>query len=310
MKNDPVVTALEALDGPDADLAKALASKFPLVAAKAARIAGDSDRRELSPAIAAVFRKLLKGPASADKGCSAKLAMARALIRLEHDEADLFLAGMKCVQMEGSWGGSEDVAAELRAVCAMGLVGSNGGDRLRSLVTLMADPQWPARAGALRALGALGGDSAALLLRLKALTGDPEPDVLSDCFAALLVAEGADAVPLISSLAADHESALLALGESRLPAAVGALIEIYGRTIHPPRRSTILLALTTSRTEPAIGFLVGEVGEASERTATAAIQALAIHRADPKVRQAVRAALDERGDRALEAAFSAAFGTA
>jgi len=308
MKNDPVVAALEALDAPDAELAKALASKYPLVAAKAARIAGDSDRRELSPAIAAVFRKLLKGPASADKGCSAKLAMARALVKIEHDEADLFLVGMKHVQMEGTWGGSEDVAADLRAVCAMGLVGSNGGDKLRSLVTLMTDASWPARAGAMRALGALGGDSAALLLRLKALTGDPEPDVLSDCFAALLAAEGADSVPLVATLSADHESALLALGASRLAAAVEALTEIYGRTVDPARRSTILLALATSRTESAIEFLVGEVAGASERTAIAAIQALAVHRADPKVRQAVRAALDQRADRVLETAFSAAFG--
>lgn len=307
MKNDPVVEALDALDSPDADLAKALTSKYPLVAAKAARIAAEDDRRDLAPAAAAAFRKLLKAGGAADKGCSAKLSLARALLKLEHDEADLFLAGMKVVQMEGTWGGSEDVAAELRSACAMGLVGSTGGEKLRNLVRLMADAEWPARAGAMRALGALGGDSAALLLRLKALTGDREPDVLSDCFAALLSADGADAVPLVISLADDHESALLALGASRLSAAVDALIELYGRTADPARRATILLALATARTEPAIEFLVGEVSGASSRTATNAIQALAIHRADPKVREAVRLATVDRQE--LQSTFQAAFGS-
>jgi hypothetical protein len=307
LKNDPIQAALAKLDEPDADLAKALLSKYSLVSAKAARLIGDRERRDLAENVASAFAKLLEAPAASDKGCSAKIAMARALNRLEYDDAELFLKGMRHIQPEPVWGGSEDTAAELRAVCAMGLAGSTYYHKLRELVALMADKEWPVRAGAIRAAAACGGDSAALLLRFKALTGDKEPEVMADCFTALLAVEGSGAVPLVVSLAPKSESATLALGASRLNEAIEALKDLFSRTAEPEGRRCILLSLATARTEAASEFLVGLIREGSAQTAGAALRALAIHRADGRIRDEVRRAVESREDPQLDAVFFEAF---
>ena len=307
MKNDPIQTALAKLDDPDADLAKGLQSKWPLVAAKAARLIGDHDRRDLGEKLAASLAGLLRAPAASDKGCTAKTAMARALLKLEYDDAELFLAGMRHVQPEPVWGGSEDAAADLRAVCAMGLVNSTYPDKLRELVMLMADPAWPARSGAIRAVAAVGGESAALLLRLKACVGDKEPEMMSDCFTALLAVEGAPAVPLVVSFAPKSEAAILALGACRLAEAIQALRDLFTRSADPETRRTILLSLATSRSEAAIEYLAGLVHEAPVSTATLALRAAAIHRADERIRSMIARAVEAREDHALDAVFFAEF---
>jgi hypothetical protein len=307
LKNDPIQKALEILDDPGADLGKALLSKHSLVAAKAARMIGEAERRDLAESVATALGKLLTAPAAADKGCSAKIAMARALNKLEYDDAGLFLKGMKHIQLEPVWGGSEDTAADLRAVCAMGLAGSTYFHKLREIVWLMADKEWPARCGAIRAIAACGGDSAALLLRLKALTGDKVDEVMSDCYTALLAVEGASAVPLVVSLAPRSEAATLALGASRLAEAIEALKELFSRTADPESRRSILLSLATARTESAIEFLIGLIGDAAPQTAAAGLRAIAIHRADAKIRDLVSRAIQSREDSHLDPVFFEAF---
>ncbi|MES1261642.1 MAG: HEAT repeat domain-containing protein, partial [Acidobacteriota bacterium] len=172
MKNDPIEGAIGRLDGVDAhsaegkkQLRKALESKFSLVTAKAARIAGDALAMELAEALVSAFARLLARGSEADKGCVALTDIARALVKLDHDDADLFRRGMKHIQMEGTWGGSVDVAPELRAVCAMGLANSRDPKKLQAMVELLADREWPARAGAARALAVVGSEAASLLLR-------------------------------------------------------------------------------------------------------------------------------------------------
>jgi hypothetical protein len=307
LKNDLIQNALAKLDDPDADLARGLQSRWPLVVAKAARLIGDRDRLDLVDKAAGALGALLRAPASSDKGCVAKIAMARTLLKLEHDDAELYLAGMRHVQLEPVWGGSEDVAVDLRAVCAMGLAGSTYYFKLRELVTLMADKEWPVRTGAIRAVAAVGGDSAALLLRLKACVGDKEPEVMSDCFTALLAVEGAPAIPLVLSIAPKSEAAILALGGSRLPEAIEALQDLFSRTADPEMRRTILLSLATSRSEKAMEYLSSLIRESSVSTATLALRAAAIHRADERVRAEVSRAVKAREDHALDAIFFTEF---
>jgi hypothetical protein len=307
MKNDPIQTALAKLDEEGADLAKALVSKWSLVAAKAARMIGDRDRRELADNVAAALASLLRSPASADKGCSAKTAMARALNQLEFDDAELFLKGMKHIQPEPVWGGSEDTAADLRSVCAMGLAGSTFYHKLRELVPLLVDKEWPARCGAVRAIAAVGGDPAALLLRLKALSGDREGEVMSDCFTALLAVEGAAGVPLVASCAVKSEAAILALGASRLVEAIEALKGLFSSTADPEIRRFILLSLATSRTEAAIEFLVSLIRGGSAQTAIQVVRAMAIHRNDMKIRAGITAAVEARDDRIVDPVFAQEF---
>jgi HEAT repeat protein len=301
MKNDPILAALAQLDDLQIHTAegrkqfsKALASKSNLVVKKAARIVGDAQEKEFAPQLADAFKRFLDKPAQ-DKGCVALTAMARALVALDYDDAAVFRSGMRHVQMEGTWGGSDDVASELRAVCAMGLANTRDPNKMRDLVELLADEQWPARAGAARAIAAVGSDAAALLLRLKILIGDRESDVISDCLVGLLDVDGAEALPLVESIAnsrdeALRDAAILALGESRREDAIELLKARFERTADPSAKKCILLALASSRTESAIQHLIGLIRTGSAATADAATAAMSIHQGDARVREAIEAA--------------------
>src|SRR6185437_7915296 len=124
--------------------------------------------------------------AAIDKACAAMIATARALIAVEHDAPELYLRGMRYIQMEGSYGPPVDAAAELREVCAMGLANSTWPHKLRDMIPLLGDGEWIVRAGVIRAIGVVGSEAASLLLRFKMITGDTEPEVMSECFAAIL----------------------------------------------------------------------------------------------------------------------------
>lgn len=306
MKNDPIQAALAALD--DVELrtpeglkhfAKALAGKSNLVAAKAARIAGDAQWAESTDELVKAFDRFLKRGMELDKGCRALTAIARALYALDYDGADLYLAGMHHVQREPGYLGPTDTAIELRAVCAMGLVSTNYPRKLRELVDLLVDPEWQARAGAARALATAASESAALLLRFKAQVGDKEPDVMADCFSGLLAVDGTDALPLVTSFADGRakevrEAAILALGESRRAEAVEWLKQKFARTADVETQQAVLLALATSRTEPAIEFLLGVIRSGSEQASAMAVSAMGVNIGDRRIQEEVEKALKQR----------------
>ena len=79
-------------------------------------------------------------------------------------------------------------------MCAIGLVNGAHPDKLRTLLPLLIDKEWQARSGGVRAIGVEGSEAAILLLRFKAMTGDENPEVLQECFSALLSAERAQAI--------------------------------------------------------------------------------------------------------------------
>lgn len=307
MKNDPIQSALAGLDGiplrtPEGwkQIAKALASKSNLVAAKAARIAGDAQWTELTEELVTAFDRFLKRGPELDKGCVALTAIMRALYSLDYDGVEFYLAGMRHVQLEPVWGGSSDTAVELRAVCAMGLASTTYPNKLRELVNLLVDREWQARSGAVRAIAAVGSDAAALLLRFKALSGDKEPEVVSECFSGLLAIEGAEALPLVKSFAEGRnqevrEAAILALGASRRADAVDWLTERFESVAHLETRQCILLSLATSRTDAAIEFLLGVIRNGSAQTSAMAVSAMEINRIDRRIQDEVEKALQARG---------------
>lgn len=306
MKNDPVLAALSALDDvpvrtPEGlkQLVKALAAKSNLVVAKAARIAGESQWAELTDDLVKAFDRLVKRGSEADKGCAATTAIARALYALDYDGADMYLAGMHHVQREAGYGGPTDTAVDLRAVCAMGLASTNYRHKMRELVDLLADPEWRARAGAVRAIATVGSEAAGLLLRLKTQLGDEEPDVLADCFAGMIEMEGAEALPLVTSFAESGEeevrdAAILALGASRRADAVDWLIARFDRAADMETRRSVLLALATSRTEPAIAFLLDVIRNSSKQSSALAVAAMEVNRGDSRIREEMEKALRER----------------
>lgn len=299
MKNDPIETALAGLDEialrtPEGQkhIVKALGGKSNLVAAKAARIAGEAQWTELTNDLVAAFDRFLKRGAEIDKGCAATMAIARALFNMDYEDADPFLKGARHVQMEPTWGGTTDTAAELRAICAMGLANTRYSAKLRALVELLADREWQTRAGAVRALATCGSEAATLLLRFKALSGDGEPEVLADCFSGLLSAEGGDAVPFVASFAASKQkevrhAAILALGASRRADAIEWMKGRFEEIVDGETRKWILLSLATSRTDAAIDFLIGLIRDGTETISEFAVSALEVNRGDRAIQERI-----------------------
>lgn len=306
MKIDPIEKALAALDDipvhtPEGrkQIAKALAGKSNLVAAKAARIIGDAQWTDLKDELATAFSRFLRQGITLDKGCKATVAIARALFGFDCDDAELYLSGMRHIQMEPVWGGSVDTAADLRGVCAMGLANCSYRDKLRELLPLLCDGEAQARSGAIRAMATIGSEPAALLLRLKALTGDKEPEVLGDCFSALLTIEGSAAMPLVISFTESSDNqiaevAFLALGATRRDDAIAWLKSRFGQVVDPETRQSILLALASSRTETAMAFLLDIIRNGSGRSSQIAVSAMQVNSADPRIREEIAAALRER----------------
>src|ERR1035437_10864923 len=121
---------IAALDGlrqqPENDhvepLRKALAHRNNFIVAKAADLVRDFRTAELMPELLNAFDRFFENPVKTDPQCWAKNALSRALAALEHQEADIFLRGMRHIQMEPVWGGRSDTAGTLRATCALALV--------------------------------------------------------------------------------------------------------------------------------------------------------------------------------------------
>ncbi len=265
MKNDPIEAKLSVLRAVDAatppgceQLQKALADRSNLVVKKAAQIAAGAKQTLLLPDLRKALDRFLAAPQT-DKGCAALNALVTALVELDFDEPEPFLAGIRHVQMEPVWGGSVDVAVDLRANCAIGLVNTRYPKTLDALATLLADPNWPARAGAVRALGVQGSDAAALLLRYKALIGDAERDVLVECFTALLQFDEANIAFVSQRMQSDNEevesAAVLALGSSRHEQALAALQKKLRQPRLGPLRRTVLIAIASMRLDTAVEFV-------------------------------------------------------
>jgi len=278
MKNDPIEAKLRALSSVDpttADgrqqLAKALTDRSNIVVKKAARIAGEMKCDALLPDLRIAFDRFMAKPAETDKACAALTALSAALIELDYDEPEPFLAGIRHIQREPVFGGHVDVAGDLRANCAIGLVNTRHARTLDALATLLADKEWRARVGAVRALTVNGSESAAALLRFKALVGDQEREVLLECFSALLQFDEAN-VPFIAARMQSEEldtveAAILALGGCRNENAFEALRTKLKQPRLGPLRRTVLLAIASMRLDAAVAFVKNPAAEEDEEAA-------------------------------------------
>ncbi len=243
-KSDPVEKALNALselrhtNSPETvskELRAYLANRSNLVVAKAAKIAGELHATELISELVAAFERLMKDPQKLDKRCAAVTEIVGALYEMDYCEPEVYLRGLRHVQMEASFGPPVDAAAALRGMCAQGLLRTRYRDALTEVLQLLVDREPPARLGAVRALALNGGEAGVLLLRLKALTGDAEPEVLGQCFSGLLAAAPEQSLAFVAKYVDDEDestagAAIWALGESRLSSAVEILKEKWERT--------------------------------------------------------------------------------
>lgn len=281
-----------------AEVAKYLNSKMNLAAAKAARIAGEWLAAELTPQLVEAFDRFMVKPETSDKRCAAKIEILKALCKLEYASPSVFRRGLRHIQMEPTWGGSVDTAAEVRALAAMGLAQTDYPEALEEIVPLLLDPQRDARIGAARAIAASGLTSGALLLRLKALSGD-EPEVLGECLAGLLRAAPTQSLDFVAKFLEHREEAVaeaaaLALGDSRLENALAVLCEAFERTRAPSLRRTLLLAIALLRRESAIDFLLDLVRNGAAQTSADAAAALAMYEKDPNLQERLESARNAR----------------
>jgi HEAT repeat protein len=274
-----------------AELAKYLGGKINLLAAKAARVAGEWQAAELAPHLAAAFERFMVKPETTDKRCEAKIAILKALCQIEYPSPSVFLRGLRHVQMEGSFGPPVDTAAEVRALSAMGLAQTDYPEALEEIVPLLLDREIDARIGAVRAIAASGLAGDVLLLRLKALSGD-EPEVLGECFAALLRAAPAKSVDFVAQFLdrreeAVAEAAALALGDSRVESALPVLRGAFEHGRDRALGRTLLLSIALLRRENAIDYLLGLVRNGEEQTSADAVAALAMYEHDPNMHERI-----------------------
>jgi len=306
VRNDP--RSPEAL----ALLRKILAGRSSHAAAKAAEIAGESEIEALVPDLVAGFQRFLDKPVKSDPGCAAKVAIADALYRIGAAEIDLYLRGIHHVQLEPQWGAPADTAVDLRGTCALALIRVHYPDYLSEIAELLADREPAARRGAVQALIYSENPAALPLLRLKALVGDEDEQVVSDCLLALLKISGVEAMDFVGRFLNNPsesvvEAALLALGGSRLPQAFPILKEFSEGPISAALSRSALLAIAMLKQDDAIDYLLALIADTPPIQAREAIRALAVYRHDDSLRERVDALVQRRREKPLSAFFAEVF---
>ncbi len=239
-----------------------------------------------------------------DPQCWAKNALSRALARLECRDKDIFLRGLRHHQYEPTWGGRSDTAGTLRANCAHALVacdGLNKHDLLVMLIEPLVDEDKSVRLETVRAISQLG-EIAVPVLRLRALIKSQppeEPEVLGQCFAALLGIEGNEAIPFVAGFLQEGGEAggeaAFALSATHSPAALAALLGCKRAVADDWFSGILCSAIALTRLPEAVDYLIGMI-EREERDAPRAVEALA--------RVATGQAFRERLARAVEATGS------
>jgi HEAT repeat protein len=295
------------------ELRRALRDPSNFVAAEAAEIAGEGLLTDLAPDLVEAFTRFLDNPVKKDKLCRAKIAIVEALNKMEFADESFYLGGVRYVQLEPAWGEPRDAAVPVRVACAFGLVRIRHRGVLALLVDMLTDRDKAARAGAVQALTYSGTEAAGLLLRLKARLGDAEPEVLSECFGGILELVPETGVSFVAEFltAADEairEAALLALGSSRRPEALEVLKSFAEK--HPGKLQEVAhVAMALLRLSAATDYLLTLVTGSPRTVALSALEGLAVHRHDPRVRERAAAAVASNGDASLRALFEKRFRT-
>ena len=95
-----------------ADLRLALSDESNFFVQHVAKVIREHTLSELVPDLVSAYHRFLEDGAECDKGCRAKLAIVEALLPLDFEEPDFWLAGMRYRQQEPVWNGSIDTAID------------------------------------------------------------------------------------------------------------------------------------------------------------------------------------------------------
>jgi HEAT repeat protein len=295
-------------------LRKTLAHRNNFLVSKAARLAGDLELAQLLPDLLTAYERFFVDAVKTDPKCWAKEALAKALVKLGHRQRDAYLRGMRHHQLEPVMGGKADSAAVLRGTCAHALVdcpGISDADLLTALLEPLTDDDKTVRMEAARAIGNVGGVSAALLMRLRAMMslsrpGQEEPEVLGAVYSALLSMEGAAAIPLVAkALEAGDDTAgeaAFALAEMR-NAEVLAALQARLRAGADAWFTTVLLsAIALTRLPEAMDFLLAKIA-GDNPDAADAIEAIARIAPNDELRARITEAVEQADSMRLRTAL-------
>jgi HEAT repeat protein len=282
-------------------LRTSLAHKSSPVVAKAAQIAGEFELAELEDQMVAAFDRYMINPLKSDPGCSAKTALVEALYRIGSHDERLFLTSIHCVQLEPTYGGKQDTAAQVRAYSALGLVRTVYPEIMVELADLLADPELDARIGAVRAISASRQRAGIPLLRFKALVGDNDLRVMRECFRALLELAPDSSISFITRFLESEEdviceTAAISLGESRLDGAFEVLRNWCEQVEDTPMRHSGLTAVALLRNRPAIDYLLSLVANGPVSVARDAVAVLELYKDDRLLWREVEMAISQRSD--------------
>jgi HEAT repeat protein len=141
----------------------------------------------------------------------------------------------------------------------------------------------------------MNGEESALVLRMKAHAGDTGSAVVGQAFDSLLALDRDRAVRFVARFLESknpevRDEAALSLGASRLPEAVRVLIEAWNGA----RDAVFLRALSASRDETALTFLLDLVRQGMTRDAAPALEALSLHADSPEIQARIDQARRER----------------
>ena len=216
--------------------------------------------------------------------------------------------------MEPSFGPPVDTAGALRGTCTHALVdcpGISDSDLLTALLEPFTDIDKTVRMEAARAIGQVGGVSATLILRLRAMldpgeAGQEEPEVLGEVYRYLLSLEGAQAIPVVASrleagddLAAE---AAFALADLRTPEALEPLLARLRAGADTWFAGVLLSAIALTRLPEAMDFLVSLI-ERDGREAEAAIEAIGRIPPNAEIRARIQQAVELAGSPRLHQAL-------
>ncbi|HTF67793.1 MAG TPA: hypothetical protein VK638_34455 [Edaphobacter sp.] len=258
------------------ELAKALNLRNNVLVAKAAVVTLHHRLTALAPNLAAAFPRFLENSAKSDPQCWAKNALAKSLAAFEYQEAELFLAGMRHIQLEPVWGGSADTAGTLRGTCALALIQCrelNSHRVLAHLTPLFADKELSVRVNVVRAVEQVGTDSAALLLRLRAELASDVPELLGACYSGVLAIEGVTAIPWAAQFLPLEDDAAaeaaMAIAQTHTSEAFQLLSTVFAKARDPWFRSAVLSAMALTRQQEATDWLLDLIANEQRHSADA-----------------------------------------
>jgi HEAT repeat protein len=170
---------------------------------------------------------------------------------------------------------------------------------MQHLIAALSEAAAAVRSDAARALEAMGGPDAALLLRLKARVGDKEPAVTGQVFDSLLTLEGESAIGFVARFLDTRdedvqEQAALSLGVSRLPGVIDVLKDAYSKHRNDRLAEPLLKAISASRQESGFEFLLQIIRAGHENESQDAIHALELHKDSPEIALRAREAIESR----------------